>query len=519
MAQKQATAPSMDAALSSTGTTSLKFPSQQANNPLSKTNLENKRNSMLDYFRAKRQPKDKGKEKEDVDTSDTAANTALPSTPTIISKGKQKATDADDEPVLNEEDEAFLTRIISDAEEEPPALPARPVSSTSITQVRSTDAQVILMQGADNIPLPDAPETPEGEVARAIEGEPTTDSDDKSKLKPKSNRWSWLRRPSEKSIARNSTAVSLQSAADSLKAPPKPANTKPNSEGQVAPAEAAKEEDEMASVLEQLNLTAVNNRVFSISDESKELLKQFTLVLKDLVTGVPTAFHDLESLLTNSDQQLQKTYKSLPPFLQELIEKLPEKFGKSLGPEFLAAAAEKQGLKSGLAATGAAAAERMGVKIRLPSLKDLVTKQGSLVALLRSVMTALRTRFPAFLGMNVLWSLGLFVLLFVFWYCHKRGKEVRLEKERVVTEQEMEEIKQKVLSDPAWVPPPGWNEGTVATTRAPVGASVEDVTAGMGPRLIEAEDDVADGLYAPEGSLGKRMRELEEEKMSKQQHA
>jgi hypothetical protein len=26
------------------------------------------------------------------------------------------------------------------------------------------------------------------------------------------------------------------------------------------------------------------------------------------------------------------------------------------------------------------------------------------------------------------------VLLFVFWYCHKRGKETRLEKERLATE-------------------------------------------------------------------------------------
>lgn len=32
------------------------------------------------------------------------------------------------------------------------------------------------------------------------------------------------------------------------------------------------------------------------------------------------------------------------------------------------------------------------------------------------------------------------MLLFVFWYCHKRGKEVRLEQERELTEQEVERL-------------------------------------------------------------------------------
>jgi len=36
------------------------------------------------------------------------------------------------------------------------------------------------------------------------------------------------------------------------------------------------------------------------------------------------------------------------------------------------------------------------------------------------------------MGTNVLLSLALFVLLFVFWYCHKRGREVRLAKEQTV---------------------------------------------------------------------------------------
>lgn len=486
---------------------------------------------MIDYFRSKRQPKEKANEVKD---ENATASTAATTTATDKGKGKEKETiiqDAprNDEPVLNEEDEAFLTRIISAGPEEtPPPLPERPESTTA----RSTDAQYILMHGADSVPLPDAPETPEGEVAKAIEGEQATTTAPTatdSKVKTKNNRWSWMqiRRSSSRSAARNDTAAGLQSAAESLKTAPKPADAKPNEGGQVAPGEAAKEESEMASVLEQLNLSSVNNRVFSISDESKELLQKFTLVLKDLVNGVPTAYHDLESLLTNSDQQLQKGYKSLPPFLQELIEKLPEKFGKSLGPEFLAAAAEKQGVKSSGSAyftKGASAAEKLGVKIKVPSLKDLVTKQGTLIALLRSVMQALRTRFPAFLGMNVLWSLALFVLLFVFWYCHKRGREVRLEKERKLTEEEMAQIAARVAADPAWVPPEGWDVGGGGsqglTTRAPEGASIEEVRAGM--LMIEdgAEEETAVGAdgraaYAPEGSLGRAMRKEEEKKEEK----
>jgi hypothetical protein len=70
--------------------------------------------------------------------------------------------------------------------------------------------------------------------------------------------------------------------------------------------------------------------------------------------------------------------------------------------------------------------------------------------LLKTIMNALKLRWPAFMGTNVLLSLGLFgklslypffplfctnrilVLLFVFWYCHKRGRETRLEREAKV---------------------------------------------------------------------------------------
>lgn len=182
-----------------------------------------------------------------------------------------------------------------------------------------------------------------------------------------------------------------------------------NEAGTISEGEAQRENEVMTEVLEKLNLAAVNNRVFSISDETQELLRKFKLIFKDLINGVPTAYRDLESLLTNGNKQLQQTYSKLPHFLQKLIEQLPDKWTETLAPEILAAAAERAG-KSGInvenVGKAAAAATKMGVKI--PSLKELVGKPAAIVGMLRSIMTFLRARFPAVMGMNVLWSLALF---------------------------------------------------------------------------------------------------------------
>jgi hypothetical protein len=62
------------------------------------------------------------------------------------------------------------------------------------------------------------------------------------------------------------------------------------------------------------------------------------------------------------------------------------------------------------------------------------------------------------------------VLLFVFWYCHKRGKEVRLEKERELTEQEVAQLDREFRAA---------HPGEVLTTTAEPGASVEEVRAGF----------------------------------------
>ena len=178
-------------------------------------------------------------------------------------------------------------------------------------------------------------------------------------------------------------------------------------------------------------------------------------------------------------------------------------------------------------------ASKLGLKARVPSLKDLVTKPGAVASMLKTIMNFLKTRFPAFMGMNVLWSLALFrkpsllssahaianpcpVLLFVFWYCHKRGRETRLEKERLLTEAEIAQLDKEVAEDP--------NLQTSAgpTTTAPEGAPIEEVQAGMKSAAAESEKEEAEkpktgeASYAPGGSLAKdeaaRKKKAEEER-------
>ena len=236
------------------------------------------------------------------------------------------------------------------------------------------------------------------------------------------------------------------------------------------------------------------------------------------MNGVPTAYGDLESLLTNSEDQLQRSFVHLPPWLQKLVEQLPDKMTKSIGPEMLAAAAEKHGMNNKYATMAAHGAEKAGVRFKVPTLKDLVTKPGAVAGLLKTIMNFLKLRFPAFLGMNVLYSLALFgmclltqrtlsaankttVLLFVFWYCHKRGKEVRLEKERALTEEEVRKLDDDV---------PGSSSSARPTTFAPEGAPIQDVEAGM--LAAEAVDapkrrSTSRTRYAEGGSLAQFERE------------
>jgi hypothetical protein len=187
-------------------------------------------------------------------------------------KAKKRPADVEksEAPVLNEEDEAFLHRLASEGT--PPPLPERPQDLAVAGESSTNDAQIALMNGAQNIPLPDVPDTPDG-VVPAMETEDDGKGENKTvKHSKKPFKWSFLRRDSRdgKRKDREVVATDLSSVAEGLKS----AEAKPNEDGNVSVHEAKKEEEEMTAVLEKLNLAAINNRVFSISDESQDLLRK-----------------------------------------------------------------------------------------------------------------------------------------------------------------------------------------------------------------------------------------------------
>jgi hypothetical protein len=231
--------------------------------------------------------------------------------------------------------------------------------------------------------------------------------------------------------------------------------------------EVGREERDITRVLNNLNLSARNDCAFSLSSESADLARRFNLVLRDLVRGVPTAVNDLQELIEDRDGLIERTYERLPHSLKKMVEKLPEKVTASLAPELLAVAAESQGKKVEKSASlGDAAKNFLSPK----NMTELVTKPGAVVSMLRAIVNALKLRWPAFIGTNVIWSVAVFcmfppfnpppikktttttslvpwcfvndmdvyfanilfvfiVLLFVLWYCYKRGREERLKEE------------------------------------------------------------------------------------------
>ena len=185
-------------------------------------------------------------------------------------RGKSPApTQEAEAPILTQEDEEFLHRIATEGA--PPPLPVRPgmehLPEAGISE--DNNAQLALYDGAQRIPLPDAPNTPEGILTTAESDHTEAAVAGKSQERGKKPKWSWLRKDS-RDAKRKATATDLMSAAEGLKSP----DAQPNEDNAISDPEAQKEEEEMSDVLEQLNFAAVDNRVFSISKESQELLRK-----------------------------------------------------------------------------------------------------------------------------------------------------------------------------------------------------------------------------------------------------
>lgn len=164
----------------------------------------------------------------------------------------------------------------------------------------------------------------------------------------------------------------------------------------------------------------------STSTGIKPLIGKFTQIIKDLMDGVPTAYGDLVSLFESSSSLMEKTYSSLPDFIKQIIQTMPDKMTPAV-------------LRT-LAATSPAVAS-----VGKLGLKEMVTTPGVLADLLKSIVQALRLRFPILLSGGVAVGLGVFVLFYALWYCYKRGKETREEREeaRRMEEFGVEKIKTK----------------------------------------------------------------------------
>ena len=214
-------------------------------------------------------------------------------------------------PVLTDEDEAFLARMESEGtppelpERPRPQLPQRPLDLPEAGETQGNNAQLTLYDSSQNVPLPNVPDTPEDVTTTAG---PEHREQEKGKGKEeggKKSKWSFLRRDSRDVKRKNKerTATDLMSAAEHIKA----ADAQPNEDGQVPDPEAKKEEEEMASVLENLHLAAVDNRVFSMSKESRELLRKS-------VFQVPTAGIGIKELTYSQDSRsFSRTLSTVSP--------------------------------------------------------------------------------------------------------------------------------------------------------------------------------------------------------------
>ncbi|KAF1959572.1 hypothetical protein CC80DRAFT_378802, partial [Byssothecium circinans] len=374
----------------------------------------------------------------------TTAETTLksPPAPAVTTPSEEPAAS----PILDDEDQKFLERLAALSQEPegtPPPLPTRPVEIIEDGEKKvGKDAQAALMDGAEKVPLPMSP--PEVTVEDAAKAKPKEGMSRKksvmsyfslaqTKLKQATEKGKGKEKEHKEKEVKGKKKEKMsdkdrQQLADNLLAAAAVAKTAEQKEKE-------NENQDIAAILDDLNLSAVNNRLFSFTKESEELFAKFTLVLKDIVNGAPTAYDDLQKLFTEYDTQLKKMYGGLPPFLQNMVKSLPAKMTATLGPEIMAAQAEKPGFDAKQKAAGEAGKSRFK-KPKIPSLKSLVTAEGAVATMLKSILNFLKLRFPAVLtGTNVVMSLAVCLLLFVFWYCHKRGRETRLEKERLAAEE------------------------------------------------------------------------------------
>jgi hypothetical protein len=194
---------------------------------------------------------------------------------------------------------------------------------------------------------------------------------------------------------------------------------------------------EVSVLLDNLNMSTINNRVFPLTEETQKLYGRFAQCLKDIINGAPTAYEDMDKLMKEAGPKLEEQWKQMPPFVQTLVKSLPARMGSVVGPEVLAMAATEKpndDMKRRMEAASkpSAGAADSGINIpsssteidggkkegegdekkskrKIPGVKSLVGEKSAVASMLRSVVNFLQTRFPFLASTtNVVMSLAVF---------------------------------------------------------------------------------------------------------------
>lgn len=391
---------------------------------------------MLEYFTYKKVKKHKA----DKEARETASAAATPTEqPVIVSKptstqppqqinttsttNTSTSTNSHGQPLLDREDEAFLERLTTserdgaatgaapgtvDASDEPHTRPPLPNRPRTIDLMWESDASSVGSANGGGGGGGGAGKKVDTQTKGAAVVKDGKDGAKNNKLSfitgiPRSISVRVQNRNKDKSATNTTTDVAKASKgkgkgpqADHLSVP-----------GGVGASEAEREQAEVAKVLDDLNLaSSKDNKVFSLSKDSAEVVQRFTQVLKDLVNGVPTAYGDLVKLIEDRDKVISSNFDRLPNGLKKLVTQLPDQLSAKLAPEVLAIAAEAQGLAANQAGDSFKGAAKQFANPK--NLYDLVTKPGAIVSLLKGIVNALKARWPAFIGTNVLWSVAVF---------------------------------------------------------------------------------------------------------------
>ncbi|KAK4226165.1 hypothetical protein QBC38DRAFT_481122 [Podospora fimiseda] len=341
-------------------------------------------------------------------------------------KGKDSATPAQAATLLlDEEDEQFLERLVSrtaDEQDDGPR-PALPPRSKTPDLNLIWDEETETFHAFDNLEDPFAKAlvladtTNTNNPAADSSSTPTdiVDKDAKDKEKEMEKKPSRLSRMFHRDTKEKEKETSKKSTNNNLEVPSSSSSTP------------EKEWADLSRLLDKLtpSPSSSESKTQILTREARDqVLTPFLQILKDLANGVPTAADDLKSLLDGRSDIISKSFSKLPSSLQKLVTQLPDKLTSKLAPEILALAAEAQGIdKERLA--------KKGMKGLMPtSLSEMALTPALIKSMLKAIVNALKTRWPAFAGASALWSVAVVLLLFVLWYCHKRGREEREKKEQ-----------------------------------------------------------------------------------------